>query len=156
MLPGSSWSMLSDSGPFRYIPSLQLLVFLETISSSVASPLSPCVKGQTEKLSETNSHWIFTFRSHKQLNWRKKQIFCHTLTLTRTFFFFLVLSLMLRGLFFWLAGFSTPPVPMFHLRPPNSSMAWASVGPSYLPSSYQRQTQTSRQTWRLNVQCLGN
>lgn len=39
--PGSSWSMLSDSGPFRYSPSLQLRVFLETISSSVASPLSP-------------------------------------------------------------------------------------------------------------------
>lgn len=35
--------MLSDSGPFRYSPSLQLRVFLETISSSVASPLSPCV-----------------------------------------------------------------------------------------------------------------
>lgn len=70
----------------------------------------------------------------------QKQIFCHTLTLTRTFFFFLVLSLMLRGLFFWLAGFSTPPVPMFHLRPPKSSMAWARVGPSYLPSSYKRQT----------------
>ncbi|TNN46363.1 hypothetical protein EYF80_043451 [Liparis tanakae] len=35
--------MLSDSGPLRYKPSLQLRVFLETISSSVASPLSPCV-----------------------------------------------------------------------------------------------------------------
>lgn len=35
--------MLSDSCPFRYSPSLQLRVFLETISSSVASPLSPCV-----------------------------------------------------------------------------------------------------------------
>lgn len=82
------------------------------------------------------------FWQESRLNWLQKaqwqmwkQVFFNVLTLTRTFFFFLVLSLMLRGLFFWPAGFSTPPVPMFHLRPPNSSMAWASVGPSYLPSS---------------------
>lgn len=79
---------------------------------------------------------------------KKKTTTLYVLTLTRTFFFFLALSFMLSGLFFWAPAFSAPPVLMLHLRPPNSSMAWASVGPSYLPSSWQKQTHGHRERER--------
>ncbi len=64
------------------------------------------------------------------------------LTLTKAFFFFLTLELMPSGLFFWAELFSAllladpgPLAPIFQRLPPNSSIAWASVGPSNLPSS---------------------
>lgn len=64
LLPGSSWSKLSDSGPLRNTPSLQLRVFLEPISSSVASPLSPCV-GVHRK----NNTQVLDLKQERVLSW---------------------------------------------------------------------------------------
>src|SRR4029434_8329885 len=57
-LPSSSWSTLSDgSDPLRPRTSRLFFTFLETISSSVASPLSPCyTHTRTHAHTRTHTH----------------------------------------------------------------------------------------------------